>query len=130
MIIAVQDFLANYPRFSDRSPDFISLKLLESQLYCPTVLWGDYQQMGMMLLTAHLLEMEVVQDVETGGKGMTMAAGTGGSPPSTFEQDLQLTTYGRRFFDIRSRLESNTQSNKLDNSPFTGDRLLGIGFPL
>jgi|GEM_PF-2716058 len=126
---SVLGFVEAFPRFSDRSHEQIKFWLNVADIYCPSSMWGELRPQGLYLVTAHFLEMLDIQDIETGGKSIPLAAGTGGGSATPQQDDFSLTTWGRQYLFLRSGLQTDTVSPRIDQSVFT-ERKWGIGFAL
>lgn len=112
-------FLSKYTRFQTKEPATVQ-QFIDSarKTYVPASLWGIHRDEGIMLFTAHCLEMEDFQDSELGGAAISMASGAGGKSPASVDEDLSLTTYGRRFKFLRDGL-LNGSISPLEDEVFT-----------
>ena len=127
-IVTIDYFLSHgFNRFATLEPLLIQTWLDASTLsYVPASLWGVHRVTGIMLCTAHFLEMEWAQTAETAGSATAIASGGGGRSPSAQQDDFQLTTWGRRFAFLRTGLMNGTIS-PLPDEEFSGTKF-GIGF--
>lgn len=124
-------FIAQYDRFATVNPQTIQLWLDTARFhFVPAQLWGYHRDIGIGLLTAHFIEMEWLQTGVTSGVAVAAAAGQGGSSPSPNDDDLLLTTWGRRFKFFRDGLLNGTISPLIDDGPFVEQTNFGIGFPI
>ena len=128
-MVSVETFLLHYPRFVIVAVDTIQFNLeFASQTFVPASIWGIHREQGIMLATAHFLEMEWFQTAETTGTANATASGTGGKAPTSQQDDWLLTTWGRRFKFLRDGLRDGSISPVADEI-FDG-RQFGIGFPI
>ena len=130
MVVTSSGFLGIYKKFQTQDLVMIEFCLDQAKTLTPITLWGEKRDLGVILATAHLLEMEDVQTASTASTAIAMASGSGGQSPSASEIDWQLTTYGRRYAEIKKQLQSGEQSPKIDDSDtWDGAIRFSIGFP-
>lgn len=131
MVVTRSSFLARYKKFVTQDPEIVDFALEQSKECVITSLWGQRRDTGIMLLTAHFLEMEDAQTAETGSRAIAMASGSSGSSLSAQQDDFQLTTYGRRYKMLKDELLVGTLSPRVDNDDeWDGNVRFGVGFPI
>ncbi|MBD1995299.1 DUF4054 domain-containing protein [Leptolyngbya sp. FACHB-541] len=102
VVVTVADLLAVYPKFTKAGEPFISAMLARAHAQCPLNVWGDSQFEGVMLYTAHLIELEWQQMAETAGMAVSIAAGQKTAASARTGNHLNWTSYGQQF-DALSR---------------------------
>lgn len=108
-VVTVEDFKAIATQFNEIPDSKTQFWLDISENYhCPIKVWGDRQRDGIIVLTQHFLTMDLMQAAETAGTAVGLASGNGGRAPSNFDNDLNLTHYGRQFQILRRGLGTTT----------------------
>lgn len=124
------DFIQKgFNRFQDIPFENIQFWLDTSALsFVPASLWGVHRDHGICLVTAHFLEIEWFQTSLTAAASVTLAKGET-SGLSQYQDDFELTTWGRRYKFLRDGLLKGTISAIADNE-WNGTTNFGIGFPI
>jgi len=58
MAVSVSSFKARYTQFATTDEDLVSSVIDEASAQCNSVVWGSLRDQGILLLTAHLLEID------------------------------------------------------------------------
>lgn len=104
--VTAAEFKLNYRRFRQILDEDIQpiLDRVE-RLHCSYDAWKDWQKDGIMLLTAHTLDLEYKQEADIGSLAGNVAKGqASGSLSSVSEDWLLLTPQGVEFKGMRDNL--------------------------
>ena len=109
MAPAYEQFIALYEEFEvlEKSKVIAHLEHVANN-YCAPKAWGKKQQTGIMLLTAHLLYMKWQTQAQVGGAAAKISSGETPSMLNPTDKDLELTTYGRQYLELRNTLPRTT----------------------
>lgn len=105
MIVTIGAFLSAFPEYEERDEAAISFALGIAEQVTPKARWGDMQRQGIMLHTAHQLDMRIAQDVQMASMGASLEADVPASGLSMQgDSALLLTTHGTFYKELRDRL--------------------------
>jgi hypothetical protein len=105
MTITAEILVAAHPVFATKNVEEIEAAIAEAEDMCP---WEDLERRdrGVRLLACHYLEMEWLEAANIVSASIALTGGKASSAPSgasgDFEADLDLTTYGRRWKQLRT----------------------------
>jgi len=103
-VLLVPDFLAieGYSKYSREDPATIQFWLDRSERYVAKDLFDDSRdwEEAVMLLTAHCLEVERQQQIETAGQASAIASGSSTRPSFGDANYFSQTVYGRRYLAL------------------------------
>lgn len=104
-MVTVDEFLALYDDFStvDRPKVQANLDFC-ARNYCKGKVWGEARKDAVMLRAAHRGTMLWFQTAQMAAAATAVSKGA--APPSqqAVDNELLLTTYGRQYIELRSRL--------------------------
>lgn len=103
-MVSVSDFLTRFPMLEAVPEHAIANILAEQEIFCPARVWGNKQNMAILLRAAHVVSMEWIQTGILASSANSIASGGGATAPSGAEDDLDLTTYGRQFKALRKTI--------------------------
>lgn len=107
MSVDVSTFLANYPDFVGIPVPQLEAAIADAaEIHCPASTWeinGSTQRRdrAIMLVAAHHLEEQRLQQAATGGAVTSVASGNSGSVNSGGGEPWMSTAYGRQFQELR-----------------------------
>lgn len=101
------EFLAKYPEFGMFAVELIQSWLDDCEaMHCPAVAWKDpiRQRTGVMLRTAHYLEVQRQQIAQSASMGAAVSVGQMVSSSGGQFDDLDQTSYGRQFKQLKATI--------------------------
>ena len=105
-LVSLDQFLDKYSQYEEVDPSEIDIEgYLEDAetMYCPAK-WGKRRVRGIMLLTAHWIELNWEQTAHAASQATQIAAGRAIKVTGNFENDLTLTNYGRQWSNLRNQI--------------------------
>lgn len=105
----IQDFLDRYPEFN-RHPEKVSVFLSDAKLEIDGRHWGKLYCRGVLALTAHLLKLDELRQLNDGGANRPLAAESAGELSVSYatptgaqagDDFYHLTAYGQEFLRLR-----------------------------
>ncbi|HEY9662267.1 MAG TPA: DUF4054 domain-containing protein [Allocoleopsis sp.] len=100
------EIVERWPNFLALGEPAIDSAIARATALCPEVVWGELQHEGVLLLTAHLLLLDVMQSAEIAAASTGIASGQTASFSGTgsAEEDYMRTTYGRQWLNYKRSL--------------------------
>lgn len=102
--MTVAEFLEIYPCYESRQESEIDFYLTLASDYCPLSQWGKRRNNGIALLTAHFLEVSWRESAVTASLASGLTGGNTISMPSTFDESIKLTDFGRQWNMLRNNI--------------------------
>jgi hypothetical protein len=102
--MTVAEFLGYFPCYQSRSETEIGFCISLATDYCPLSQWGDRRVKGIILLTAHFLEVSWRESAVTASLASGLTGGNSISMPSAFDESIKLTDFGRQWNMLRNTI--------------------------
>lgn len=105
-MLDANQFLSIYPQFATVEQHLINYHLkFAAENYCSS--WSEPKKTNaIMLITAHILSMDWIQQTEIAGNATNIASGGSVSNTSEKKSDWNLTTYGRQYLSLAETIFS------------------------
>lgn len=106
----LEDFLTSYPRFRENK-ELAQTKLAFAEICCPSAKWGQYKDQAIELMTAHLITLDIEQEMSDASKGMAIAEGkpvsaavVTGTKRAINDSLTATTSYGQQFLLLKQQI--------------------------
>ena len=105
MSITPIDLVAAYPKFGHPDTGFTEAEVLgaiaQARIVCPQRTGQEHTDRLLLLYTAHLLECEWQQRIQTAGAATAIAQGQAGQVGGNSGDFLDRTIYGQQYRELR-----------------------------